>query len=424
MFQSVIAVLSLLVATAASGAGPDEQRAREELRGLERSIEAERGEQRNRESAARELAREVRKLQQAMVGAARAVHDQEQAVGDIEAELAALDRRMAALAADLASRREQLANTLAALQRLALQPPEAMAVMPTDPLDTVRGATLLRGIVPALERAAIELRGTLEEMAPILDSTRQKRQALQSATDRLDARRSELAALVARKQVERDAAGERAREMASRIAQLADEAKDLKELLERLVADREAEAKRQAKAERQAEAERRRAAPRQAEQAKRQPDRDRAPEPVPSELAPSDSMIASFSQARGRVHAPVTGQIVERYGQGTGAGGARRGVTLTTRALAQVVAPYDGKVVYAGPFRGYGLLLIIEHSDDYHSLLMGLSRLTASPGQILLAGEPVGIMGAADSGELRLYMELRHHGQPINPLPWLAAQKG
>ncbi len=84
-----------------------------------------------------------------------------------------------------------------------------------------------------------------------------------------------------------------------------------------------------------------------------------------------------------------------------------------------MVAPYDGRVLFAGPFRGYGQILIIEHDDGYHSLLAGLDRLDVSVGQWLVTGEPVGTMPKGED-KPRLYLELRHDGQPINPLPWLA----
>ena len=105
-------------------------------------------------------------------------------------------------------------------------------------------------------------------------------------------------------------------------------------------------------------------------------------------------------------------------------GTTSKGLTIQTRQGAEIVAPYDGRVVYAGPFRGYGQILIIEHSEGYHSLLAGLSRIDAAAGQWVLAGEPVGAMGQQETGEPELYLELRRNGRPINPLPWLALHKG
>jgi murein hydrolase activator len=78
-------------------------------------------------------------------------------------------------------------------------------------------------------------------------------------------------------------------------------------------------------------------------------------------------------------------------------------------------------VVFAGPFRGYGQLLIIEHSEGYHSLMAGMGRIDTSVGARVLAGEPIGAM--AEDGTPSLYVELRRDGQPINPLPWLADRK-
>ena len=121
---------------------------------------------------------------------------------------------------------------------------------------------------------------------------------------------------------------------------------------------------------------------------------------------------------------PAVGRISGQYGEPLPTGTSRKGLDIETRPGAQVVAPYDGKVVFAGPFRAYGLLLIIEHSEGYHTLLAGLSRIDATVGQRLLSGEPVGIMDPAADASPSLYVELRRNGQPINPLPWLAARKG
>jgi len=123
----------------------------------------------------------------------------------------------------------------------------------------------------------------------------------------------------------------------------------------------------------------------------------------------------------GRMVLPAAGEMVIGFG-GTGASGeSSKGITLATRPGAEVVAPFDGRVVFAGAFRGYGRILIIRHGDGYHSLVAGLDRIDSSVGQWLTAGEPIGRMSAGEARP-RLYLELRHDGQPINPLPWLATR--
>ena len=124
---------------------------------------------------------------------------------------------------------------------------------------------------------------------------------------------------------------------------------------------------------------------------------------------------------QGMLTAPVQGRLTHGYGERNEPGGAARGIVLAGRPEAVVVAPFDGQVVYAGKFRGYGQILIIDHGNGYHSLLAGLGRIDSVVGQYLLAGEPVGGLGRDGDDAQELYLELRRNGEPINPLPWLAA---
>jgi septal ring factor EnvC (AmiA/AmiB activator) len=120
------------------------------------------------------------------------------------------------------------------------------------------------------------------------------------------------------------------------------------------------------------------------------------------------------------LHIPVVGRIVEGFGDPTQYGRESRGVTVETRPGAPVVAPRDGAVAFAGEFRGYGQLLILELGDGYHVLISGLSRIDAALGTQVRKGEPVGTVDEAD-GKSALYVELRRQGRPIDPVPWLAA---
>ena len=131
--------------------------------------------------------------------------------------------------------------------------------------------------------------------------------------------------------------------------------------------------------------------------------------------------LRPFPQAKESLTLPVRGEIVRLYGQESDLPGTTsKGVVLRSRAGAQVVAPFDGKIAYAGPFRGYGLILIIDHGERYHTILAGFDRIDAVVGQWVLAGEPVAQMGDPAGGNPELYLELRRTGQAINPLPWLA----
>lgn len=117
---------------------------------------------------------------------------------------------------------------------------------------------------------------------------------------------------------------------------------------------------------------------------------------------------------------PAHGDVIARFGTRGENGRTSLGASILTRERAQVVAPRPGRVVFAGPFRGYGQLLILEHDGGYHSLLSGFSRIDAQVGQEVLAGEPVGVMGMVAESATILYIEIRpKKRQPIDPIPWL-----
>jgi len=116
---------------------------------------------------------------------------------------------------------------------------------------------------------------------------------------------------------------------------------------------------------------------------------------------------------------PVAGHVQDLFGVPDSTGSTGKGIEIETRPDAAVVAPFDGQILFRGPFRSYGEILIIQHDGGYHSLLAGLARSDAAVGQWVLAGEPVGVMGQSKDGNPKLYMELRRDGRPIDPAPWL-----
>ena len=146
-------------------------------------------------------------------------------------------------------------------------------------------------------------------------------------------------------------------------------------------------------------------------------------EPVPTETVQTSGNFMketgkSFVKARGKLPMPARGPIVVSYGEETSKGVTSKGVSIKTRSQAQVISPYDGSVIFAGPFRGYGKLIIIEHGEGYMSLLAGMEDIDCEVGQMLLAGEPVGQMPKSDN--THLYVELRKNNKPLDPLAWIA----
>jgi murein hydrolase activator len=385
-----------------------------QLKSIEQRLDESREKEAQYEGQATALAAETARLREESIAAARAAQEHEAALSSLEDQLAVLDDEEGRKVAEIKRHRAQERDLLMALQRLARNPPEGLALAPGDPLDAVHSAILMGSAVPRLETEARQLRAevaTLNDLRRRIADAREHHRAERLALDQDQAR---LTALIARKAALQDLAKQGIDEMRQRQLQLAAQASDLQQLIQRLETERK---QREAEAQRRREEEARRAeAQRLAHRAPRPEPREAAPPPVdPSKPA----VMRPFTKAKGSLVVPASGPLLRRFGETDELGVASKGITFETREAAQVVAPFDGRVLFAGPFRGYGQILIIEHGDGYHSLLAGLERVEGAVGQWLVAGEPAGTMPAGDK-KPHLYLELRHDGQPINPLPWLA----
>jgi septal ring factor EnvC (AmiA/AmiB activator) len=386
----------LLGAAAAAGAGAAASAAWAETKPAEKPDpkklkEVEARIKREREAAAELVKRtaairdEIRALREKLVKTAAATQSRESALTRQEGELRVLEAREKAAAADFQKRQQQLAEILAALQRLSLRPPVTLASRSDDANDAVRTALVLRSLVPELERRAERLKQEIEAYARLKEAVRARRGTVADADTALGRERQALVALLDQKQALLKETEEEQGANKARLEALTKEAENLRDLLAKL---------RQDKAK---------------------------PEPAPRTAAltePEKGKIRSFAAARGKLVLPAAGTVAPHFGSDERFGEFSRGLMIAARRGAQAVAPYDGQVVFAGPFRGYGRILIIEHRDGYHSLIVGLARIDASVKQWVLAGEPVGIVGEHDSQGAQLYVEIRHNGRPIDPANW------
>jgi septal ring factor EnvC (AmiA/AmiB activator) len=336
---------------------------------------------------------------------AQSIQSQEAVIAKSEAELARLKTERAGLLAELGEKQDVLSELLAGLQQLEQNPPPALVVEPNDILAALRGAMLLGTIAPDLQAEAQALAAKLDQLQSLEASIAARRVEVEQEIARLQAARADLGTLVEQKRalVSRGTAELEAER--KRTAALADKAKSLRQLLARLAEDRK-RAEQEA-AESQAAAERERL---------RQEELQRQPKMV-------------FAEAKGKLAFPAQGQIVRRFGQADGLGREIQGVLIATRGGAQVTTPADGEVEFAGAFRSYGQVLILNPGGGYRVLLAGMDKVTANVGEFLRAGEPVGEMGSGPAsvtlfGEVVqderpvLYIEFRNGTEAIDSGPW------
>lgn len=400
--------------TASTGAGPERQEVDQSVAEYERvSREITLSEER-KASLAAEIAK-VRKdaasITAALIQSAKTERKLSQDIEDITDRVEALKTQESGIKQSLAGRREVLAEVLGALQRMGLNPPPAILVTPEDALASVRSAIMLGAVVPGLRKETEALVADLTELSRIAASIEDERTRLSEAFGEQLAEKERLELLAAEKQrlqTEHETALDAEQK---RSEELAGKAKSLKELiagLEKQAA--EAEKARLAEAERQ----------------KRQDELAALPVPEANQLIAA----APFNSLKGQLALPVSGKFGRRFGDKDGNGGVMQGDTLATQSGSIVTAPSDGSVLYAGPFRSYGQLLILNAGDGYHVVLAGMSRIGVTSGQAVLAGEPIGSMGEArvasasadtlGNATPELYVEFRKDGKPVDPSPWWA----
>jgi septal ring factor EnvC (AmiA/AmiB activator) len=352
-----------------------------------------------------------RKLNQDLIDTAGRLRGTEASIVSTEARLKPLDENESAIRASLDGRRAVIGEVLAALQRVGRRPPPALIASPEDALQSVRTAMVLGAVLPEMRHEVDALASDLTQLLNVRKKIAAEREQLKSEVASLEGDRARMTALIEerqKQQAERETQLAVERTRAGDLARNVDNLKDLIAKLEQGLDPATRDARDAARSD-----------SRPALSAFRDPAR----------LAPA----IAFASLRGHVPIPVNGVKLKQFGAPDGIGGLEKGLSMATRAAAQVTAPADGWVVYAGPFRSYGQLLILNVGGGYHVLLAGMDRISVDLGQFVLAGEPVAVMGnashiaailATGSSQPVLYIEFRKDGTPVDPGPWWASGEG
>ena len=412
MAATVLIALAPVLPAGARDAGADDPASR--LRSVEEKLEFSRSRADTLEAEARELAEETARLSKRLVAIASRIQARETQITTTETRLASLGGDESKIRENLVKRRRTLAELLAGLQRLEQNPPPALAVKPEDALGAVRSAMLLGVIVPELTAEANALAQDLTRLKRLRRSIEREQNFLNQNVAALEIERKEVGELIETKQATTQLTTEEIDTERQRIASLARQARTFRELIARL------------------DEEKQRAARKPQTKARK----------VAARAAALVKPSIRFSKARGKLVFPAQGVKIREFGTKDSFGAKAEGLSIATRKQAQITTPVDGWVVYAGPFRSYGQLLIINAGEGYHVLLAGMTRINADTGQFVRSGEPVGTMGVGKAGvgasdeeaagsaaigeiaenEYRpvLYVEFRKGGTPIDPGPWWA----
>jgi septal ring factor EnvC (AmiA/AmiB activator) len=365
-------------------AAPPPPSKRDALAGHEARLAQEREKERGLKEKLRAAEKNMEETRKALVSLAAEIKNNEGRLQTLYRRIENMEDEQAGLTEKMEKDVANFGHMIMALQRVRRVPPEALLVRPGEPVDTARSAMLLQNTLPVLYQRAETLRADIARIESLQADLETDRREVEQKSAALKKRRSNMAAMLEKRESLYENTRSDHKEQQQTVKAIASQAKSLKELVQKLDANKK-----------------RMQAARIAGQAVRS-----SPPPRP---APS---IGKGSGAQ----LPVAGFVRVAYGQEDDFGAASKGITIDSRPGGIIVAPMSGTVRFAGYFKRFGELVIIEHPGGYHSLVAGLAKIDTVVGRNVVAGEPVGTLPeAGNEGTSSVYYELRHNGEPVNP---------
>ncbi|MFA7275177.1 MAG: peptidoglycan DD-metalloendopeptidase family protein [Pseudobdellovibrionaceae bacterium] len=361
----------------------------ETLEAIEAKVEAQKEEKKKLEQQENAIKGDLGNIKGDLVGTAEKVQQLEKQLQEIETRRAKLIPEKQTIEGNLERQRNHIANLVMALERIRRLPPETLVAKPDAPLETAQAATVMSSMVPQINVQAARLRVELEELARIEATLTEDESNLKTSLASLTQEKTKMDKLLASRQKTLEETRKKMAAKSLEIETLSKQAKDFKDLIERI-----------AKKNREI-----------AEEKRRQDELKSSGERTASLHKPANRVYEALP-SMGRERLPVSGIIKTRYGEKDNLGATSEGITLESRSGSVVVAPMGGIVRYAGDFRKYGNIVLIEHKNKYHSLVAGMGKIDTFVGQTVDAGEPIGRLPSSSG---KLYYELRYQGDPINP---------
>lgn len=346
----------------------------EKLKEIEHKVEAEKRNQEELKAAAEKIEKDMKGLKTDLIDTTRSVQKNERSLQDIETKITTLQIQKKDLETTLKSKRESLSGLILALERIRRIPPETLIARPDAPLETAQAATVMGSILPEINKRASELKTNIETLSKVEADLNTQKAEVEKETASLKTNKEKMDKLVTDRSKALEVTQKKVQAKALEIATLTKEAKNFRDLIQKL------------------------------EQKNREIDNRTGNTPKRDKL--------DTGPALGTGRLPVSGIIKTRYGETDEIGATSQGIVFSARDGAVVVAPLAGIVRYAGTFRNYGKIALIEHKNKFHSLVAGLGKVDTFVGQRVEAGEPIGTLPSSSG---RLYYELRYQGDPVNP---------
>ena len=302
-----------------------------------------------------------------------------------QARIAIVEELQSRQRARLAEQQEPVVRLTAALQMMTRKPTALALIEPGSLDDVIHIRAIMSTVIPEIERRTASLRKEVKQGEQLRQQSARAVASLNESQKRLAIRRKQLAALESDKRINAAQFSEDAGLEQDRALALGEEARDILDLMDQI---RESGAVRESLAQLD------------------------GPLLRPSQGQDPKSAVKRRSEASLTAYRlPVVGDIVTGLGEISDSGYRSRGLTMAVSPSAQIVAPAAGRVAFAGRYRGYGEIVIIEHDAGWTTLITDMSQLSVGVGDKLVQGAPIGRSG---EGEPTVTVELRRHGRPID----------
>ncbi len=343
-------------------------------------LEAEKAEKEKLEAKAKDIEVDLGSTREKLIDIGRSVQINEKELQELEIRIQELADNKVKITQDLQDDQKSISRLLLALQRIRRVPPQALLARPGAPLATAQSAMVMKDIIPALNNQAAALKFKIQELNTVTADLKAKQQTARDKSEDLKQEQTKLASLLKKREELYSSTQSDLKERQQEVQRISAQADNLKDLVDKLEDNKKRAETR--KAVRQAV------------------------------LTVPEIVMPNSGQAR----LPISGIIRTRYNQPDNFGAPSQGIEIEGRGGALVVAPMGGIVRFAGFFKNYGQIVILEHKKGYHSLVAGLEKIDTVVGQNISAGEPLGTLHQAGSDKKPLlYYELRKGGRPINP---------
>lgn len=387
---NIIYFLTVLLSLNLS-AGPLYASQRDELKQTKKEMEEAKARAQRLDVEVKKLAEKYAEISAQMVKTAAALQASEAKLSAIEEKLRILGEQITEKTNNLTARKKELAVMIQAAIKLSQTPQESIILMPGDMMNNMKASRALKMTTDSIKTESQSIYNQMLELEELKERVTKNKEDAKAERAQLEEKRNILRIQITEHKTLQQKLNSERNEAKSRAQSLAKKAEDLQDLIGALE-------KEQAQARKKQQ---------EAEELKSSTEKS---EGVKGSLRP-------FKDAKGQIRVPAAGKLIQKYGA-QGRNETSKGITIDTRAGAQVTAPYDAEVLFTGQFMEYGNVIILRHKDGFHTLLAGISRIDTSVGDFVVEGEPIGAMGNKENST-SLYMELRLNNQPINPAPWV-----